>query len=245
MRFSACATRFCRRSCSSRPGTAASAAGAGPLAVEPRRHAVVGELGVIADRARDRWRTRVTVPSAATVISMTMARRSSSGIERRQVRRQLLRQHRKDLGRGVDRGRVDRGMVVDGRALRAPAHRRRRRRRGSSPRRRRPRRRPRAGRGRASRRCRSTPRGRLRRSRTGGVRRRGRVRERIGFGHDAPAKNRAADRARASRPGRRAGGGSCRWNEERPSQHRVESRSGHCRGRPGLHSVGCRTNGMG
>ena len=53
----------------------ASAAAAGAL--EPRRDGVVGELGVVAHDARGRRRTRVTAPSASTVISMTTASRSS------------------------------------------------------------------------------------------------------------------------------------------------------------------------
>ena len=58
----------------------------------------------------------LTAPSAPTTISMTIARRSLAFAERRQVGRELLGQHREDLG-----GRVDRTSCWSARARRSPS----------------------------------------------------------------------------------------------------------------------------
>ena len=55
----------------------------------------------------------VTVPSSAITMSTTIARRSSTLVQRREIGRQLLRQHRKDFRGGIDGGRVGPRVVVD------------------------------------------------------------------------------------------------------------------------------------
>ena len=108
------------------PATAASAGGARRLAVEPRGDAVVGELGVIAhDRAVDR-RSRVTAPSVVDRHLDDDRQPVLVRIERREVGRELLRQHREDLGRGVDRRRVGRARGRRSPSPSSPARRRRR-----------------------------------------------------------------------------------------------------------------------
>ena len=119
-RRSACATRSCRRRLSASPATAASLGGAAARAVEPGRDAVVGELGVVDDDARDRARPSRDLPVASTIISITIARRSCPSFS--EVR--SVDSSSGSIGKisrgGVDRRRVGARVVVERRVPAAP-----------------------------------------------------------------------------------------------------------------------------
>ena len=79
------------------PAPRRAAGGAGAVALEPGGDAVVRELGVVADAARGRSSEPATVPSAVDRHLDDDRQPVLVSVERRQVGRQLLRQHREDL----------------------------------------------------------------------------------------------------------------------------------------------------
>ena len=85
-------------------------------AVQPRVDGVVGELRAVRDPRA--VHVRSVERSVGGDDEVDDHRQSIlPGGERRQIRRELFRQHRKNHGRRVDRRRVHRGVPIDGRAF--------------------------------------------------------------------------------------------------------------------------------
>ena len=86
------------------------------LAFNPGSDGVVGQLGLIAHQRAPDSRTCQHAVGAENNFSY-QRQPVLAGIERGEIGRQALRQHRENARRGVDRGRVEPGMVVNRRTL--------------------------------------------------------------------------------------------------------------------------------
>ena len=152
-RAARCAASFCSRSCACRSGDAATLAARPPFlrATGPRR--CTSSCARLRDQRRDRRGSSTSSRPPRPRIRYH-GRAVLALVQRRQVRREPLRQHREMCDAGIDGGGLVRRVASIGRALRAPPRHVRDAHQHADPvRRRAPPIRP--GRGRATRRCRS------------------------------------------------------------------------------------------